>query len=296
MDVAINNRFGGGFYFKDCFEVNVDRIIMTDVGRPVFLSGSVVQSYFSHISAFGDNSPSSPLGNCGFETEIATYSVGQLTPEHITTTDCSWIGYDEGVRHEAGLMVSFLNTDVQTKTYGLVLNAPCVVDGGIIGSLSTDVAGWIGIYMQPFDFEMSNAIFIENVILNPLLEPNFPATSYGIKVGDNTAEKYSVAIDSCTFPGGTDWLQHAIYSQQSRGLTITNCRFKTDLSIAEDIYLLGAVFATVTANMFDGGGTIEIDNGSGGGDGGTITGNFIDGGSVVLTTGSPANWLNTNNF
>lgn len=295
MDVTVNNRFGGGFYFKDCFEVNVDRVIMTDVGRPVFLSGSVVQSYFSRISAFADNAPSSPLGNCGFATEIATYAAGQLTPEHITTTDCSWIGYDVGVTHEAGLMISFVNTDVQTKTYGMLLNGPCVVSGGIIGSLGTDTAGWIGIYMQPFDFEMANAIFIENVSINPLVSPSVPATSYGIKVGDNTAEKYSVVVDSCSFIGGSSWLKHAVFSENSRGLTITNCRFNTSISISQDILLNSAYFASVTANMFGSNGTIEVNNGSGGGDAGTITGNHINGGSVTLTTGSPANWLNQNN-
>jgi hypothetical protein len=298
MDVSINNRFGGGFYFKDCFEVNVDRIIMSAVGRPVLLVGSVVQSYFSHISAFGDARPVN-LGDTGFETNTASYSSGTLTPEHITTTDCSWINYNIGVEHSAGLLVSFINTDVQTTTYGMRLSQPCIVYGGIMGAMGNDLAGWVGIDLPPFDFEIENSILIESVLIQPLLSPANPSTSFGIRIGNGVAEKYSVAIDKCIFKGSAGIVQNAIYSNKSRGVSITNCRVNSSISIGDEFSLLAAFFASITTNMFStagGGGKITVNNGASVNNGGTITGNYLYGGSVTLTTGSPANWLVQNNI
>jgi hypothetical protein len=143
---------------------------------------------------------------------------------------------------------------------------------------------------------MQNAISISNVLIQPLVSPDNPATSYGIKIGDGVADKWSVMIDKCVFKGGANLLQHSIYSDMSRGISITNCRFESDMSIAEDILMLYARFASITANMFSSNGTIEVDNGLGGSDAGTITGNYVFGGSVTLTTGAPSDWLVQNNI
>jgi len=296
IDVAINNRFGGGFYFKDCFEVNVDRVVMTAVGRPVFISGSVVQSYFSRISAFGDGAPTSPLGNCGFETEPATYNVGTLTPEHITTTDCSWINYTTGVNHRAGLFVSYINTDVQTKTYGMVLNNPCTVYGGIMASMGTDVAGWVGIYMPTFDFQIENAIIVEAVLIQPLVTPNDVSQSKGIVIGDGVALKRGVVIDKCVFKG-TAQLNNAIYSDETAGFNITNCMISSDICVSTEFLFYDAKSAYIVANKFGaGGGNIVVDNGVTTGNHGNISSNNVNGGSVTLTSGSSGNWLIQNNF
>jgi hypothetical protein len=296
-DITITNSFGGGFYFKDCFEINVDRIIMSAVGCPIVLVGSVIQSYFSNISAFGDNAPKN-IGFIGFQTSVAQYNSFNAGPEHITTTDCSWINYDIGIYHAQGLFVNFINTDIQAISYGMILANPCIVNNSFIASMGTDTAGWIGIYTPTVNFQIENTITINSAIIQPLIKPNYPSLSYGIKIGNGIAEFRGIIIDKAIFKGnGVPNLQSAIYSTLSHGFNITNCMIDSSICIGNGFSFTNAYSAYIVGNSFGAaGGSIVLNNGTGGGDHGCISSNVVNGGSVTLTTGSPLNWLVQNNF
>ena len=285
-------RFGGCFYFKDCFEVNVDRVIATLCTSVVKLVGSVVQSTFTKISSFADGAPRL-INHYGFSTEVATYSVGVLTPEHITTQDCSFIRYEIGINHIAGLMVNFYDTDVETYSYGAYLLAPCTLRGGIFAS-SPNEGGWTGIYRGPADFEYANAVFIDDVEINTLNLPAYPGASYGVEVGNGSTPQVGTFLSRLRIRGRDNSLLNAIKSNLSGGvISIKDSVIRSEICSGDEVTIGGAE-SLVLENLICVGGTLVVGSTASTTSQGVIRGNVFS--SISLSVGYPKNWSVSNNL
>lgn len=290
-------RFGGCFYIKDCFEFNVDRVIATACTRVVQLVGSVVQSYFSRISAFSDTAPT-VLSHWGFSTESATYSSGVMTPEHITTRDLSLIRFDYGIRHGAGLSIAFYDTDSETYVCGAYLVAPCTVRGGIIGA-SPGPFGWTGIQRVNTDFEYANGVLIDNVEINTLNMPGAPGSSFGIDIGDGVIRSVGTTVRNVKIKGQPASLNAAIYAKLGGATAIMEgCTIAGNVCIGSPVVITGAAGLTFNDNVCSTGGGPSTGVLSIADDGtatayGRIHGNRF--GSMSLTLTQKANWSVANN-
>jgi len=300
-DIAIGNsgRFGGGFSLKDCFEVNVENIICTDVGCVVQLIGSVVQSTFRNISAFGDSAPT-VLPRYGFSTAAAVYSAGTMTPEHITTHDCSFIRYTRGINHDAGLMVGFYDTDVETFAIGARLNAPCTMRGGIIAPApaSAGTLAWTGILREVYDVDAANGTILDDVEINALNMPGTPGASFGLDIGNNVSPVTGMVVKSLRIRGVAGSFLNAIRARSQGGdLSIENCVISPAVASGQTMDLQSQARAVIRGNRLVANnstlGTITLSDAGNGAAYGEISNNQI--GSLTLSLTSRGNWAVSNN-
>lgn len=274
ITIGRNNRFGGAFYVKDVFSMNVENISMTDVTRGIQLVGSVVQCSFRNISAFSDNAGSA-LSSIGFSTESATYSgAAVLTPEHITTKDCSWIVFTTGISHTAGLDINIYDTDVQTVTTGIVLNAPCDLNGAVILPHSAGVTTWTGISLGVSP-GTKDARYISNVDITVANTPGTPSGSYGIDIGDGASPCYGVFITRSRIKGNAASLQSLIRGRICKELDISYCVMDDDVALSTEVSLASTQRLSMLFNHCAGG-TFAVGDGGDSAATGMILFNQID--------------------
>lgn len=270
VEIGTGGRFGGGFSLKDFFRVNVENIGMTDVSSAVLLTGSVVQAVFRNVTANGDNAPT-VLNRYGFQTAAASYSSGTLGPEHISTWDCSFIRYTRGVQHDAGLMVSFNNTDLETFTHGFYLSQPCTVRGGISAPApaASGTAAWIGLFKAISDFDVANGTLIDDLEINTLNTPGTPASSYGILIGNNVNRCVGTTIRSPRIRGNTSSMVGGIVANLAGGdIVIEDAIINGSVVTGTTVSVNNASYARVVGNRSATGGTVNgslsiTDNGVG---------------------------------
>lgn len=278
VEIGTGGRFGGGFSLKDFFRVNIENIGMSDVSQAILLTGSVVQATFRNITANSDNAPT-VLNRYGFQTVYASYASGTLTPEHIVTYDCSFIRFNRGVQHDAGLFVSFNNTDLETITHGFYISQPCTIRGGIVAPSpsSTGTLAWIGIFKTVSDSEVSNGVLIDDVDINALNVPGTPGSSYGMLIGNNVSKCVGTTIRSCRIRGSDSSFLHAILAQLAGGdVVIEDCLISGTVATGTTVAVTAASYARVVGNRCATGGTVNgslsiADNGAG--TVGTVLGN-----------------------
>lgn len=263
ITIGRNHRMGGGFYLKDVFSANISNISMTDVSRGVQIVGSVVQCTFENISAFGDNAGTT-LSRYGCSTESALYAGSTtLTPEHITTKDCSWIVFDRGVNHTAGLDVNFYDTDTQTISFGMFLDAPCDVKGGIHVPHTAGVTGWVGIRFGVSP-GTKDARFVESAHILVGNTPGTVASSYAFDIGDGVSPCFGAFIRTCRVTGNAASLQNLIRGRICKEVEISSCVLDHAVASSSDIALTSAQRVRCVFNHCSGG-TFAI------GDGGDAT-------------------------
>lgn len=259
IEIGTGGRFGGGFSFKDFFRINVENIGLSDVSQVVNLSGSVVQSVFRNVTANGDNAPTT-LARNGFSLSSATYNTGSLGPEHISFYDCSGIRFDTGVIVNAGLMINFENMDLETFSYGYFVGQPCTIRGGIVNPApaSAGTNSWIGVFRNVTGFEVSAAVFIEDLEINTLNIPGTPGSSYGIIVGNGVNKSVGTTIKSCRFKGISSSLLKAIEFRGLGGdIIIEDCVIDGSITTGTTVDVLTPGYARVTGNRCATGGTIN---------------------------------------
>lgn len=278
VEIGTGGRFGGGFSLKDFFRVNIEDVGMTDVSQVINLTGSVVQATFRNITANSDNAPT-VLARTAFTTNSASYASGTLGPEHISCWDCSFIRFNIGVSHNAGLMVDFNQTDMETFTTGYFLAQPCSVRGGIVNPApsSAGTAAWTGIFKTVSDFEVANGVLIDDVEINALNVPGTPASSYGIVIGNGVAKCVGTTIRACRIRGTASSFLNAINAQLVGGdVIIEDCVISGSVATGTTVSVTAASYARVVGNRCSTGGTVNgslsiSDNGAG--TVGTVLGN-----------------------
>lgn len=289
-DIAVgrSGRMGGFLYVKDVFSMNVENISLTDVSRGVQIVGSVVQSTFSNISAFSDNAGVGLLSR-GFSTESATYDSGAvtLTPEHITSHDCSWIVFNIGINHEAGLDVNIYDFDVQTREIGISINAPCDVRGGIIIPHSSNVGAWTGVFfgVSPGTKDMR---FISNVDVTMGNMPSSPGSSFAFDLGDGVSPVRGVVIRDCSAKGLASSVQNIVRGRINDDLTMMNCSFDDDIALSTELLFSSVKRFCAFFNQCPGG-TLDVGDGGDAAANGLIVGNQISTLTLSPLT-SPQNW------
>lgn len=270
VEIGSGGRFGGGFALKDFFRVNVEDVGMTNVSQMVNLTGSVVQATFTNVTANSDNAPTI-LGRYGFVLQPATYSTGTLTPEHISTWDCSAIRFNTGIVCLAGLFISFNNTDLETFQFGYNISAPCTIRDGI-AACSSAAAGstnWVGIFINNSDFNTTNGVLIDGVDINTLNMPGTPSASYGIIVGNGTTKSVGTIIRGVRVRGIASSLVNLILAQLSGGdVVIEDCLLNGAIATSTSVLVSGASYARVVGNRCTDSGNINgsltiADNGTG---------------------------------
>lgn len=270
VEIGSGGRFGGGFALKDFFRVNVEDVGMTNVSQMVNLTGSVVQATFTNVTANSDNAPTI-LGRYGFVLQPATYSTGTLTPEHISTWDCSAIRFNTGIVCLAGLFISFNNTDLETFQFGYNISAPCTIRDGI-AACSSAAAGstnWVGIFINNSDFNTTNGVLIDGVDINTLNMPGTPSASYGIIVGNGTTKSVGTIIRGVRVRGLASSLVNLILAQLSGGdVVIEDCLLNGAIATSTSVLVSGASYARVVGNRCTDNGTLNgsltiADNGTG---------------------------------
>lgn len=231
IEIGRNQRFGGGFYIKDVFRLNVENVGFTSVSRMIQIVGSVVQCKFRNVTANND-SPGTGLSKYGISTESATYDTGTLTPENIRFIDCSYIRGTRGISHAAGLLIEIENFDTEADDYGAHINAPIKLTGGILAP-GTGATAWVGIFRGVSISDPDDATIFEDVDINCLRQPGTPSSSYGIDMGDNVSPVRGVVVQRCRFRGVAGSLQSAI-----RG------RIVNDLTLEQNFIRTGVVTGT----------------------------------------------------
>jgi hypothetical protein len=227
IEVGRNAKFGGGFYIKDVFRLNVERIGFTDVSHMIRLVGSVVQCSFRNVKSNND-SAATTLSRYGISTESATYSGATvLTPESIDFVDCAHIRGERGINHTAGLHIHFEKFDCESEVYGALLNAPCKLTKGILGS-SPAATAWTGVFLgvSPAEHDMR---VLDSVEINALNVPATPTSSYGIDAGDGVSPVRGVVIKNCMIQGATNSLQSAVRGRILNDFTLEDCGIETDV-------------------------------------------------------------------
>jgi hypothetical protein len=287
--IGRTGRFGGAFYLKDMSDVTISDISVTDAQRFARIVGSVLQCKVSDIHAFLGDGAGTGLagGSVGFSTESATYASGSLTPEHLTTEDMSLIVFDTGVQHAAGLDINFKDTDIQAKTIGMSLDAPCDVNGAVIIPHSTGVTSWTGLLIGVSP-TTPDARFINNVHIEVGNSPGTPATSYGIDIGNGTNPTFGVFLNSCRVKGNAASLQHLVRGRVLKEFSMVNCVFDHATAVSTDVALSSAERVQMLFNHCAGG-TFAV------GDGGNSEGNgHIEFNQISTLTMSPmttrTNW------
>lgn len=270
VEIGSGGRFGGGFALKDFFRVNVEDVGMTNVSQMVNLTGSVIQATFTNVTANSDNAPTS-LARYGFVLQPATYSTGTLTPEHISTWDCSAIRFNTGIVCLAGLFISFNNTDLETFQFGYNISAPCTIRDGIAAcsSAAAGTTNWVGIFINNSDFNTTNGVLIDGVDVNTLNMPGTPSASYGIIVGNGTTKSVGTIIRGVRVRGLASSLVNLILAQLSGGdVVIEDCLLNGAIATSTSVLVSGASYARVVGNRCTDSGTINgsltvADNGTG---------------------------------
>ncbi|ASN73053.1 hypothetical protein R2B_p016 [Ralstonia phage DU_RP_II] len=278
VEIGTGGRFGGAFSLKDFFRVNIENVGCTDVSQVINLAGSVVQCTFRNITANGDNAPTI-LQRTGLSTTAATYSSGLLTPEHISCWDCSFIRFNIGVNHQAGLMIDFNQMDMETFQYGFYLRAACNINGGIINPApnSAGTAAWIGVFKDVQDFEITNGAIIDGLDVNALNVPGTPGSSYGMVIGNGVNKCVGTTIKNCRFRGSASSFLSAISAPLMGGeIILENNQVSGTVATGTTFSVTGASYARVVGNRCATGGTVNGSmsiTDSGAGTVGTVLGN-----------------------
>ncbi len=286
MAVGRFGRMGGFIYVKDVFSMNVENISLTDVSRGVQVVGSVVQSTWQNISAFSDNAGVALLSR-GFTTESALYSSGTATPEHITQKDCSWIVFNVGIEHTAGLNVIFENVDTQTRQIGMDLNAPVNAKTGVHVPHSSNVAAWIGV-----NFGVSpgtkDARYVHNQQISMGNMPGSPALSYGFNLGDGASPVRGVTLKECSVTGLANSLQNLVRGRINDDLTMMNCNFDAAVALSTEMVFTSMKRLAAIFNQCAGG-ILSVGDGGDAAANGMIVGNQVSTLTLSPLT-SPQNW------
>lgn len=290
IEIGRTGRMGGGFYVKDVFRLNVEDVGLTDVTWMIRIVGSVVQAKFLRITSNND-SAASTLSKYGISTEAASYASGTLTPENIRFIDCAYIRGSRGIHHQSGLDIEFINFDNEADDYGMLLNAPCNVNGGIVVP-SPSAVTWTGIYRGVNPSSPDDGTIIENVDINCLRAPSTPASSWGIDIGDGVSPVYGVTIQNCRIRGVNGAITDGIRSRDARDLTISDCFIRHSVIAGGGTDLnLGGRQVFISRNRLSGGTLIFSDSGDSSG-AGTITDN--DCSTLTLTLTTPSNYTLSN--
>lgn len=233
IEIGREGRFGGGFYIKDMFRMSIEDVGMTDVSRMIRVVGSVVQLYCNRVLSNNDFAATA-LGNIGISTESATYASGVLGPENCTFDNCAYIRGDEGIRHTAGLLVSFNNFDTEADNYGAVVGTQCTIRGGLFAP-GIDAAAWVGIYRSSNVSEAYDGTVFEDVDINLLRTPSAAANSYGIDLGDGTSPCYGVIVQNCRVRGVVNGVASAIRGRQLRDALIQGNSIKASSCTGDEV-------------------------------------------------------------
>lgn len=258
IDIGVSGRFGGGFYIKDCFRLNVDNVGLNNVTHMIRIVGSVVQAKFRNVTANND-SQATTLSAYGISTEGATYSSGLLGPENIRFIDCSYILGDRAINHTQGLAVEFVNMDGETKDYGAYINAPCVVRGGVFGP-SPPANSWTGVYRGVNISENYDGTIFEDVDVQVFRDPGSPSTSYGFDLGDGVSPVYGLIMQRCRVRGTVNSIAHAIRGRQLFDATISDCLLKAAVTTGTEIDISGCRRLFLERNRVTGG-VITVNDG-----------------------------------
>lgn len=286
IQVGRVGRMGGFLYAKDVFSLNVENISLTDVSRGVQVVGSVVQSTFTNISAFSDDAGVALLSR-GFSTEPAVYIADTRTPEHITCKDCSWIVFNIGVDHQAGLDINFKDVDTQTREFGIVLNAPCDAKGGIHIPHSSNVGAWVGVQLGVSP-GTKDARFVSNqqVLMGNM--PSSPSSSYAFDFGDGVSPVRGVTLKECSAGGLANSVQSIVRGRINDDLTMMNCAFDATIAIGTEMVFTSIKRLCAFFNQCASG-ILSVGDGGDAAANGVIIGNQITTLTMAPLT-SPQNW------
>ncbi len=283
--VGRNGRMGGWTYLKDFFGFDAEDCAITDVSFMVRVVGSVVQCTFRRIRSNND-SAAATLSKYGLSTETATYSSGVLTPENIRFTDCAYIRGTRGINHTAGLLIDFENFDTEADAFGAVLNATCVVRGGIFVP-GIAAAAWVGIMRGVSISDPDDATILEGVDVNCLRAPATPASSYGLDVGDGVSPVYGLVVRDMRVRGIAGSLQSAIRARIMSGDgSFYDNKIRSSVCLGTELDIQSGRTVVVEDNIVPSG-IVSVNDAGDATAGGRIVNNTA---STLTTTLSSDNW------
>jgi hypothetical protein len=283
-DLAIDG-FGGGFYLQDLFRATIENVGLTAVFCMIRLVGSVVQCSIRNVRSNNDDidtqGRTSVFPRCGILTE----PVGTTVCENVSFTDCAYIRGEYGIKHTAGLCVTFNNIDTETSHYGAYIDAECTMRGGILGT-SNNAANWIGIFRGVHIPVSYNGTVFDGVDVNTLNATSAPAQSYGFELGDGSAPVHGLVIRNCRIRGTPASLADGIRGRSLRDATIEDNFFETACFVGTPININGRRMF-VNRNRIPGG-TIVIQDGGDTAACGEIEYNECT--SLLTTLTAPTRW------
>ncbi|MDM1791904.1 hypothetical protein LZ337_25095, partial [Serratia marcescens] len=250
LEIGGGGAFGGGFFLKDAFRVNIDNVGMTSVANPIHVAGSTLQLTVSHTIANSDGADFAAFGSSiGWWMTAENYGgLGVHMPENIKFINSSVVGYDYGAI-TIGSMVRLDNPDID---YAGVIGWRYdggnhhVMNGGYIATNNT-TKPFSGVNIQTVTPGQAGVEVVNSVITS--YRGGMPAGSFAIVAGDSdTNHQGGMVISGVKITGAANSWTSGVRSASARSLSLSGCQIdKGSLSTNDAISVSNQMNISITS-------------------------------------------------